>query len=118
MDRIAHTLHKRNLRKNRIRSTVSGTAQRPRLSVFISNRHITAQIIDDTGHTTIASATTVGQKNIGDTLSEKAVWIGGEIAKKALAAKILQVVFDRNGRLYHGRIKALATAAREQGLEF
>ncbi len=118
MDRIAHTLHKRQLRKNRIRSTVSGTSLRPRLSIFISNRHITAQVIDDSTHNTLASSTTVGQKNAGDTLSQKALWIGGDIAKKATAAKITKVVFDRNGRLYHGRIKVLATAAREQGLEF
>jgi len=105
------------LRKNRVRSTVSGTAERPRLSVSISNLHISAQVIDDEKGITLASATTVGQKLTG-TLTEKAVAIGTEIAKNAKKAKVSKVVFDRNGRLYHGRVKALADAARAGGLEF
>jgi large subunit ribosomal protein L18 len=111
-------LHNRNLRKRRIRSTVIGSTNRPRLSVFISNQHVTAQLIDDSKQMTLAYATSVGSNNAGSTMSEKAVWVGKEIGKKAKTAKITKVVFDRNGRLYHGRIKALADAAREAGLEF
>jgi large subunit ribosomal protein L18 len=85
--------------------------------VFVSNRHVSAQLIDDTTHKTLAYSTTVGQKAAG-TMTEKATLIGADIAKKAKAIKITKVVFDRNGRLYHGRVKALATAARENGLEF
>ena len=117
MDQLATKLHRLALRKNRIRKQVSGTSARPRLSVFVSNRHVSAQIIDDTSHKTLAAITTVGQKASG-TKTEQAVWVGTEIAKKAKAAKIKQVVFDRNGRLYHGRIKAMADAVRKEGLEF
>ena len=106
------------LRKNRIRSVVSGTPERPRLSVFVSSRHISAQLIDDTTHKTLAAVSTVGQKAATGTLSEKAAWVGGEIAVKAKSAKVTKVVFDRSGRQYHGRVKALADAAREKGLEF
>ncbi len=105
-------------RKNRIRKIVSGTPERPRLVAHVSNRHIEAQIIDDTAHKTIAHVTTVGQKAATGTMSEKAAWIGAEIAKRGKAKKVKQVVFDRNGRLFHGRIKALADAARDGGLEF
>jgi large subunit ribosomal protein L18 len=76
------------------------------------------QIIDDTKAATVASSTTVGQKQATGTLSEKAIWVGADIAKKAKAAKIKQVVFDRGSKLYHGRVKALAEAARKEGLEF
>lgn len=105
-------------RKARVRAVVSGTSERPRLSVRVSNRHITAQIIDDTKHATLVYVTSVGKKDTAGTMVERATAIGTEIGKKAKAAKISQVVFDRNGRLYHGRIKALADAARAQGLEF
>ena len=104
-------------RKHRIRATVSGTTERPRLSVFVSNQHVSAQIIDDTKHATLAAASTVGQKATG-TMTEKAAWVGEEIAKKAKAAKVKQVVFDRGGKLYHGRVATLADAARKAGLEF
>lgn len=106
------------LRKNRVRSTVSGTAERPRLSVTITNMHVSAQIIDDVAKKTLASATTVGNKAAKGTMTEKATLIGNEIAKKAIAKKVGKIVFDRNGRQYHGRIKALAEAARAGGLEF
>jgi large subunit ribosomal protein L18 len=96
---------------------VSGTTERPRLVVHISNRHIEAQLVDDTKGQTLAHATTVGSKTTG-TMSEKAVTIGAEIAKKAKAKKVTKVVLDRHGRLYHGRIKVLADSAREAGLEF
>jgi large subunit ribosomal protein L18 len=115
---LAHKLHNRAQRKGRIRSVVSGTAKRPRLSVFVSNTHITAQLIDDTTSKTLAYATTVGNKNSKGTMTEKAAVIGTEIADKAKAAKIKAVVFDRGGKLYHGRVAALADAARKAGLEF
>jgi large subunit ribosomal protein L18 len=106
------------LRKHRIRAKVTGSTARPRLSVFISGHHVSAQIIDDTKHRTLVAATTIGSKVAKGTLTEKATWVGTEIATKAKAAKVNEVVFDRGGRMYHGRIKALATAAREKGLEF
>lgn len=117
MNNLAHKLHNRAQRKTRIRSVVSGTAERPRLSVTVSNLHVSAQLIDDVAGKTIASATTIGQKTTGS-MTEKAAKIGADIAAKAKVAKINQVVFDRNGKLYHGRVKALADAAREAGLEF
>lgn len=109
--------HNLKQRKSRIRATVSGTAERPRLTITVSNNHISAQIIDDSVSKTLASASTVGKKKKGS-LSEKASKIGGEIAKNAKAKKIEKVVFDRNGKKYHGRIKAFADAAREGGLNF
>lgn len=114
------SLKSRNLirRKFRIRAAVSGTTERPRLTVYISNKHITAQIIDDTAHKTLAYATTAGQKTQKGNMTERAAIIGTEIASKAKVAKIKTVVFDRNGKLYHGRVKALADAARAGGLEF
>lgn len=117
MKRLLHKLRNHALRKNRVRATVTGTAERPRLSVFVSNRNITAQVIDDTSHKTLAYATTVASKATGS-MSDKAAWVGTEVAKKAKSAKIKQVVFDRGGRLYHGRVQALADAARKEGLEF
>lgn len=110
-------LNNSQLRKNRVRSVVKGTSERPRLSVFVSNAHISAQLIDDDQKTTLLSATTIGQKMSG-TMSEKAAKIGEEIAKKAAKAKIKKIVFDRNGRKYAKRLAALADAARKGGLEF
>lgn len=107
----------RALRKARVRSTVHGTAERPRLSVTISNLHVSAQLIDDDKSVTLASATTVGKKLTGTT-TEKCATIGTDIAKKAKKKKITRVVFDRNGRQYAGRLSALADAARKEGLEF
>jgi len=118
MDALAKKLHNRALRKQRVRSVVSGTAERPRLSVNISNLHITAQVIDDTAHKTLAYVTTVGAKAATGTMTERAAWVGTEIAKKAKAKKVKKIVFDRGGKQYHGRIKALAEAARQEGLEF
>jgi large subunit ribosomal protein L18 len=117
MKRLIKKAQNLKLRKNRVRSTVSGTADRPRLSVTITSLHISAQIINDETSTTIVSATTVGKKATG-TMTEKAVVVGTEIAKAAKKAKVTKIVFDRNGRIYHGRIKALADAARAEGLEF
>lgn len=111
-------LKNRALRKNRIRATVIGTADRPRLSVYISNTNVSAQIVNDNEHKTLVAVTSVGSKAATGTMTEKAAWVGAEIATKAGKAKITKVVFDRSGRKYHGRIKALADAAREKGLEF
>lgn len=105
-------------RKHRVRKSINSSADRPRLSVHISHRHIVAQIIDDTKHKTIVYSTTVGQKQAGGTMTEKAQLIGTDIAKKAKVAKVKQVVLDRGSHLYHGRLKALADAARTEGLEF
>lgn len=118
MTSMTDKLKNRALRKKRIRAVVSGTADRPRLSVHISNMHVSAQLIDDTAHKTIAAVSTVGSKAAKGTMTEKAASVGADIAAKAKAAKIKQVVFDRNGKLYHGRVKALADAARNAGLEF
>ncbi len=110
------TLNK-GLRKGRVRSKISGTANRPRLTVSISNMHITVQIIDDVKQHTLASSSTVGSKLTGTT-TEKAQQIGAEIAKRAKKAKIETVVFDRNGHRYAKRLRALADAARKEGLKF
>ena len=114
---LAKKLLNQALRKARVRAKVHGTAERPRLTVTISNLHVSAQVIDDDKGHTIASATTVGTKATG-TLTEKCTAIGTEIAKKAKKAKVTAVVFDRNGRQYAGRLSALADAARKEGLEF
>ncbi len=118
MNHVTKKLLNRNLRKNRVRSTVSGTAERPRLTVTISNLHVSAQLIDDVTGTTVAAATSVGQKTLKGTMSDRAAAIGTDIAKKAAKKKITAVVFDRNGRRYAGRLKSLADAARKEGLEF
>jgi len=115
---LKHKLDNRLQRKKRIRSVISGTAARPRLSVNISNLHISAQLIDDTKASTLCYVTTVGNKTLGGNMTEKAIFVGNEIAKQAKTKKIKQVVFDRNAKLYHGRVAALADAARKQGLEF
>lgn len=104
-------------RAKRTRARIHGTAERPRLTVNISNQHIIAQVIDDDKGVTVAYATTVGSKITG-TMAEKAAKIGTEIAKKAKAAKVGKVVFDRGAKLYAGRMSALADAARKEGLEF
>jgi large subunit ribosomal protein L18 len=104
-------------RSKRTRSNIHGTEQRPRLSVSISNKHVSAQIINDDTGTTLAHVTTVNSKHVG-TMIEKSKLIGVEIAKKAKAKKINKVSFDRGAKQYHGRIKSLADSARENGLEF
>lgn len=105
-------------RKARIRQVVKGNESRPRLSVFISLRHVQAQIINDQTGRTLAYASSQKLKVSGQTKTDIAELIGQEIAKQAKSIKIKRVVLDRGGRLYHGRIKALADAARSQGLEF
>lgn len=113
---IEHKLHAKNLRKQRVRAKISGTPERPRLSVTISMLHVSVQLIDDTAHKTLLSATTIGSKTTG-TLTEKAANIGHAIGKKIKTAKIKTIVLDRNGRLYAQRLKALADAVREEGIE-
>lgn len=101
----------------RTRSQVLGTPERPRLSVNISHKNVIAQIINDAEGKTLAYASTVSAK-VGGSLKVKAEWVGAEIGKAAAKAKVKQVVFDRGGRKYHGRMDALAAAARKSGLEF
>lgn len=118
-----HTSQKQVIRfkrKRRIRATLEGTSERPRLSVFRSNKHLYIQLIDDVkGHTLVAASTddTELKDSPGATI-EGAKQVGALAAKRAMAKNISQVVFDRSGYLYHGRIKALADGAREAGLKF
>jgi large subunit ribosomal protein L18 len=106
----------RQLRHRRVRRKISGTAERPRLAVYRSNKHIYAQMIDDVSGQTIVSASSLITGSDGDrTAQAKAV--GGELAKRAKDAGITRAVFDRGGFQYHGRVKAVAEAAREGGLE-
>jgi large subunit ribosomal protein L18 len=105
-------------RHARVRTKVSGTSERPRLCVFRSNANISVQIIDDTKGTTLVSANSVDMKLEKGGNIEAAKAVGAEIAARAQEAKIKAVVFDRGGYIYHGRVKALAEAAREAGLEF
>ena len=102
--------------KYRIRKSVNGTTERPSLSVFRSNKQIYAQVINDITGTTLASASSLGLEKMAKI--EQAQKVGSLLAEKAKAAGIEKVVFDRNGYLYHGRVKALADAAREGGLNF
>lgn len=117
MNVLDKKLLNRSLRAARVRAKVSGTAERPRLTVTISNKHVSAQLIDDAKQHTVAASTTVGAKQTG-TMTELAAWVGTDIAKKAKKAKITSIVFDRNGRKYAKRLAALADAARKEGLEF
>ena len=107
---------RRNKIKTRIRGKVSGTAERPRMSVFRSNKGIYVQLIDDLNGRTLAAASSKGLE--GGTKTEVSAKVGKEIAKKAQEKGIETVVFDRNGYLFHGRVKSLADAAREAGLKF
>jgi len=113
-------LERRTKIKNRVRVIVSGTADRPRLSVYRSNKQIYAQIIDDEQGTTLTAAGSTDKAIVGKegSKSEKATMVGSLVAEKALAAGITEVVFDRGGNLYHGRVKQLADAARKGGLKF
>ena len=105
-------------RHARVRSKVSGTKEVPRLNVFRSNNNIFVQIIDDTTGNTLVSSSSVELKLKNGGNIEGAKLVGKDIAEKAKKAKIKNVVFDRGGYLYHGRVEALATSARENGLEF
>lgn len=113
-------IERRQRIKNRIKKVVSGTAQRPRLAVFRSNNEIYAQIIDDTKGITLVAASSRDKEinTTSGTKIEKSKLVGESIAKKAVAAGIETISFDRGGYLYHGRVKALAEGAREAGLKF
>ena len=108
----------RKRRHARVRAKISGTTACPRLNVFRSNSHIFAQIIDDTNGTTLVSSSSLALKLESSSNIEAATTVGADIAKKALEKNITNVVFDRGGYVYHGRVKALAEAAREAGLKF
>ena len=108
----------RQRRAVRVRAKVRGTAERPRLSVFRSNRAIWAQVIDDRTGKTVASASTVNLTDKGLSKTDAAARVGKLIAERAKAAGVERVVFDRGAYLYHGRVKALADGAREGGLDF
>ena len=105
-------------RHARIRKKISGTTETPRLCVYRSNKNIEAQIIDDVKGVTLVASSSMSLKLENGSNVEAAAAVGKDIAEKAVAAKIVNVVFDRSGYIYHGRIKALAEAAREAGLEF
>ncbi len=120
MSSVKHKHQSRVRRHRRVRKKVQGTAERPRLAVYRSNRHIIAQVIDDTsGHTIVSASTTESELKSGPTgnIAGAAV-VGKLIAERAKEQKITTVVFDRGGFRYHGRIAALADSAREAGLEF
>jgi large subunit ribosomal protein L18 len=116
---MSTTVIPRNLqRRNRTRAKINGSAERPRLNVHISNRHVTAQLIDDAAGKTLAFVTTSKAAEAKGDLTAKATWTGEQIAAQARKHKITRVVFDRGSRIYHGRLHALAEAARSKGLEF
>lgn len=104
--------------KRRIRKNITGTSMIPRLSVFRSNKQIYAQIIDDSTGKTLVSASSYNNKAAAGAKIDQAAAVGKEVAEKAVKAGITSVVFDRNGYLYHGRVKSLADSAREGGLKF
>jgi len=109
-------------RKRRVRKKILGTDDRPRLTVFRSARHVYAQVIADTTGHTLASASTLDKETRGhvpfESKVEAAKFVGKLVARRAMEKGVSRVVFDRNGFLYHGRVRALSTGAREQGLEF
>ena len=119
---MARNVTPREKRRARIRRKVTGTAERPRLTVYRSLQHIYAQVVDDTRHATIASAGTTSKAMRGevkeDDKTEAAKKVGAAIAKAAMEKGVTQVVFDRNGFDYHGRVAAVAEAARKAGLKF
>ncbi len=112
-------IERRKKIKRRIRKNVFGTAEKPRMSVYRSNKQISVQIIDDVQARTLVSATSIHKdfENFKGTKSEKAEMVGKMIAKNAIEAGINEVIFDRNGYLYHGKVKALADGARKGGLK-
>jgi large subunit ribosomal protein L18 len=121
MTKNQKTLRRAKIRR-RVRSKISGTTERPRLCVYRSLKHVDLQIIDDTKGVTLVSSSSklveLKDELNGKTFTERAAIVGKDIAKKAIDAGITSVVFDRSGYLYHGKIKAVAEAAREGGLQF
>ena len=116
MGRLSHKSQTGSARATRVRTKIAATADRPRLCVTVSNTAIYAQIIDDTTHKTVAQSSSLSIAK--GSLSEKAVAVGESIAAEAKKAGVTKVVLDRGSKQYHGRIKALADAARKAGLEF
>src|SRR6476660_9442882 len=114
--RAEHKRTARIRRHHRVRRKVAGTAERPRLAVFRSNRHIYAQLVDDAASHTLAAASDVGAGDSEDKTA-RARAVGKALAQRAKAAGVSRAVFDRGGHLYHGRVRALAEGAREEGLE-
>ena len=117
MGRLDKVLANKAQRQKRSRAKLRNNSDLPRLSVFISNTHVSAQVIDDENSKTLVSASTVGKTKIAANLTERAVLVGELIADGCAKQKITKVVLDRGSKQYHGRIKALAEAAREKGLE-
>ena len=115
---VATKPQQRLRRRRRVRAKVRGTAERPRVSIFRSNRGISAQLIDDDSGRTLASASWLGQRSFKGTKTEQATAVGKALAAEAKKAGVETCVFDRAGYLYHGRVKALAEGAREGGLQF
>jgi large subunit ribosomal protein L18 len=111
-------LERRQRIKHRIRKIITGTAEKPRLSVFRSNKEIYAQLVDDVAGVTLASVSSRDKEIASSSKAEAATAVGKSIAEKATKAGVKMVAFDRNGYLYHGRVKVLADAAREAGLKF
>ncbi len=113
-------IDRRNKIKRRIRKHINGTAERPRMTIFRSNKQIYAQLVDDISNKTLMSVSSLSKDAAGEkvTKKEQAAKVGKLIGEKAVSAGITTVVFDRNGYLYHGRVKQLADAAREAGLKF
>ena len=118
MSKSSQKLARRRRIRQSIRSKISGTAERPRLSVFRSNNEIYAQLIDDVGSVTLGAASSIKVDGKGKNKADVSKEVGNAIAEKAKALNIQTVVFDRGGNLYHGRVKALAEGAREAGLVF
>ncbi len=116
---MSSTVREARLRRHRrVRGKVSGTAERPRLVVFRSNRGIFAQLVDDEARRTLASASWLAHRSLNGTKTEQAAAVGKALATEAKKAGVETCVFDRAGYLYHGRVKALAEGAREGGLRF
>lgn len=118
MDRLKHKKMTNLRRANRIRQVIKKTSNRPRLSIHISNRNVIAQIIDAQSGKSLVYVTSAAKAGPKGNLTEKATWVGQQIAALAKKAKISQVVLDRGGQKYHGRVAALAEAARAGGMEF
>ena len=115
---MATRVEGRARRKHRIRKKIEGTAERPRLTVFRSAKHIYAQVIDDLARQTVASASSIGRERPEAGKLGIAAVVGEAVAAVCVSKQVTRVVFDRNGYLYHGRVKALANGARKGGLEF
>lgn len=111
-------IERRNKIRKSIRKRISGTATKPRLAVFRSNNEFYAQLIDDVNSKTLLSVSSIKDADAKGTKTEKSIVVGKKLGEKAVAANITDVVFDRGGYLYHGRVKAFADAAREAGLKF